>query len=525
MDNKTRNILLTVALAVVIIFILPKFTTPKTEYSIVGNLRSCASDPITEFDMGPAVTNVQASTYCTSGYGLIDVFDTNYKFLREAKNSISSYDSGLDQYIVQVYCCPRDECSSNSDCPSGQTCTYKSMSSSDVPVADKNAYESTSFKYCKNPDMNTCWYKENGVCSSYDYDKTLVPDCTKQLYHSNYMFASQTACQSGGTCNSKGQSCDGPSNLQSGKPCCSGLTCANFQCVDTSEFVCGDGICQYTETKTSCPADCGTAPVCGDGKCDSGETLGATYYCPADCKLLKVGDKCSIDTECASNHCDRSHWYSLSSTCQAIPWDELVRVAATAEEIKTMTSQDRINIACISNKNCAAPDNLTSASCITISQLVKDGTISTTSETGLYNEGLSRIQSATLGGLAGGGIGAGLCVGAGAAVGLLFPPSEAVILTAGPVVCTAIFAGGTIIGAAEGAKTPVDTSDKNVIVQKLKAKDSNSVGLCVANDKGGGFCISQINDLLDPYTHMGCQTNTIIAIIVVLFGVILISRM
>lgn len=80
-------------------------------------------------------------------------------------------------------------------------------------------------------------------------------------------------------CRVEGQSC----GYAPGIDCCQGLDCDYFQCVDRNEIVCGDGICQYPETKTTCSLDCGEPPICGNGICEAGETLGATYYCENDC--------------------------------------------------------------------------------------------------------------------------------------------------------------------------------------------------------------------------------------------------
>ncbi|MBF0492451.1 MAG: hypothetical protein HQM15_06695 [Deltaproteobacteria bacterium] len=43
---------------------------------------------------------------------------------------------------------------------------------------------------------------------------------------------------------------------------------------------CGDGICNGTETSASCAIDCPVIPICGDRICNGGET---TLTCPADC--------------------------------------------------------------------------------------------------------------------------------------------------------------------------------------------------------------------------------------------------
>jgi hypothetical protein len=43
---------------------------------------------------------------------------------------------------------------------------------------------------------------------------------------------------------------------------------------------CGDGFCAWTETCSTCAADCGVCPYCGDGTCDATE---ACSTCAADC--------------------------------------------------------------------------------------------------------------------------------------------------------------------------------------------------------------------------------------------------
>src|SRR5437867_814954 len=46
---------------------------------------------------------------------------------------------------------------------------------------------------------------------------------------------------------------------------------------------CGDGVCNGSETCSSCPGDCGAcAPSCGDGICSGSETCSS---CPGDCGL------------------------------------------------------------------------------------------------------------------------------------------------------------------------------------------------------------------------------------------------
>lgn len=99
---------------------------------------------------------------------------------------------------------------------------------------------------------------------------------------------------------SEGSSCG--YKLDSSPLCQSGLTCEFFQCVNRDSFVCGDGICQTSETKSSCSIDCGSPPVCGDDICSAGETKGATYECLTDCRLDEDGGCTSFGT-CPKSDC------------------------------------------------------------------------------------------------------------------------------------------------------------------------------------------------------------------------------
>ena len=76
---------------------------------------------------------------------------------------------------------------------------------------------------------------------------------------------------------------------------CTGGSCGNMDCelgetnmscaVDCAPG-CGDGMCAATENILTCPTDCGAA-MCGNGVCDPGETNAS---CPADCAASVCGN-------------------------------------------------------------------------------------------------------------------------------------------------------------------------------------------------------------------------------------------
>jgi 3D (Asp-Asp-Asp) domain-containing protein len=103
-----------------------------------------------------------------------------------------------------------------------------------------------------------------------------------------------------------------------------GLVCAwqsndvGYNCVtDSGEPTpaptpsCGDGLCNGTETCTSCPGDCGSCPpagpACGDGECNGTETCTS---CPGDCGSCPPAGPACGDGECNG-----------TETCTSCPGD------------------------------------------------------------------------------------------------------------------------------------------------------------------------------------------------------------
>lgn len=60
--------------------------------------------------------------------------------------------------------------------------------------------------------------------------------------------------------------------------------------------VCGDAICDYTETETSCPDDCYVAPTCASNQYNS-------YTTSTDCNFSECADGCEVDSDGCPNAC------------------------------------------------------------------------------------------------------------------------------------------------------------------------------------------------------------------------------
>lgn len=57
--------------------------------------------------------------------------------------------------------------------------------------------------------------------------------------------------------------------------------CGNGDDGDGDKQYCGNGYCEWGESSSNCPGDCGGAPpACGNGSCETGETESS---CPEDC--------------------------------------------------------------------------------------------------------------------------------------------------------------------------------------------------------------------------------------------------
>lgn len=118
-----------------------------------------------------------------------------------------------------------------------------------------------------------------------------------------------TACVPGAT-----RSCACPTGGAMGSQTCDGAGSGYGACGPCNVAArCGDGMCNSTETCSSCPADCMPCAMrCGDGTCNGTETCSS---CPADCR------PCSTTPRCGDGVCTApgETCSSCSDDCGACP--------------------------------------------------------------------------------------------------------------------------------------------------------------------------------------------------------------
>jgi hypothetical protein len=205
----------------------------------------------------------------------------------------------------------------------------------------------------------------------------------------------------------------------------------------------------------------------------------------AETPRLEVGDACNTDASCISGHCDKTGFFSPEHVCQPVPWEEVIKVAATKDEISTMTTGDALKIACLGSEECKTSKEDYVAKCIPIQQLIDDGTLSF-SKASFFDASQKLIRNVAGGATLGVVGGIALCIAAGSATAI----SWGVTAPVAAAICGTALTGGAIAGGALGYSVTSLTS-KDPITAEIKKGDANTVGLCVATPEGGSGFINQ----------------------------------
>lgn len=214
------------------------------------------------------------------------------------------------------------------------------------------------------------------------------------------------------------------------------------------------------------------------------------------------GKTCTADYQCAlGEKClDAPGWFT-GKTCQggAASTQETIikKYPLTKEEIGKSTSGDLVSAACYGNSECGSRQNY-SVSCIPISKLVADGTMTVSGEKDLFSSAKNTINV----GIIGGGAAATFC-SIGLATGA-WTGGVGTIVGCG-VGGALLLAGLTEVGTQTGIKiSNIFSSD---LQKAIESGDSNKVGLCTAEKSSsidiGGF-LSNIGNKIhifgDPTT-------------------------
>lgn len=134
-----------------------KHTFNIQDFTIVGQDRDCDvfARKTFYFDRGGLMDVSAADAGCS--YALINVFNQNWDEIGEWKDDFKAY-CGSTGCIVEIYCCPHPECSSDSQCENwegiGSDCKTNYEVDPYMPLLDEFHDPITSYKYCTSSTGN-----------------------------------------------------------------------------------------------------------------------------------------------------------------------------------------------------------------------------------------------------------------------------------------------------------------------------------------------------------------------------------
>jgi hypothetical protein len=305
-------------------------------FTAQGQARSCDINPRYTWHPGDVSDNWlrQADMYskCPNSMpsALINVFDSDYKFIDEYRLEYAGAGLIVTNRIVEIYCCPYKPCKSvednlHSDCKSSPSSNYGDYCNTVYGSCYGTApTHQTQIYQC----INNQW-QSVGTASFGQENWCLDPN------HKNWRLGTSAGgCYSkapdgwcGGEtepdCNPLGASCGGPSNLQSGNPCCSPYVCSNFQCVEmgtectpdkTEECSIENGLGTRTCVPNGIWGEC-LVTSCNEGyinqnnKCVDGSLIGETgkeeamtwieFYSISDDEFYDKKSYCVNDVQCS----------------------------------------------------------------------------------------------------------------------------------------------------------------------------------------------------------------------------------
>lgn len=384
----------------------------------------------------------------------------------------------------EVYCCPKSPCITSSNfiyfseltylaklCPLGQSCR-------ELPDGD---VEGNKYTYCTS-----------GSCTPKEMSRTCKTDLSK-VYINNLksdcsIIATPYSCGSGEKCAVTGlgqaecksvyekectvdKNCTGSDKFCVSNSCVECKTDNNCISLRGVGYTCSNNACVYSGGET-----CNN-----NGVCDSGET---TSNCPADC---------------SGNNTQITNQDKQQPSMTYADWKD----ASPGMRVKTVCSVD---------DNCAPYQDLSgtglnyTVSCVQTQLIV---TQLNADYKAVCDTSWLKKMGLTLSWL-----GASGCIGAISLTAFCAAATGGICAVAAPVtigICSATASVGfaTLTGCG------------------ILAHQDLSQGACIAVPKSssGSFCITSISDVVKGITNSGnCQTNTIIGLVVIIFGGLIILK-
>lgn len=197
------------------------------------------------------------------------------------------------------------------------------------------------------------------------------------------------------------------------------------------------------------------------------------------------GIPCDYDGQCATGEkCLDAPGFLTGKTCQGtatgnLSLVDLKKVSLTKEEISTYTSTELLGSACYTSNECLPPNENMTASCISLSKLKADGTLTDVTTSSFFDNANKVIVGSAI------GAGAGLTTCLLASAGVLGATLGTGILISAAVAGTCAAAGGLLGGAITDLVIQIKPTDP--IVKALKARDASSVGICTATPASTGI--------------------------------------
>ncbi|MFA6073994.1 MAG: hypothetical protein WC758_07805 [Candidatus Woesearchaeota archaeon] len=259
------------------------------QFSIVGDSRQCSQTPdYNTIALNGVHYTKSASAYCSSGYGIWDIFSPGWNPYKEYNNNVD-VTFGSSGGNVELYCCDHPECSSDSQCQDwvGEYSTCKTASCSswlggykcttDFGTETNIPYCRSSFKYCSANTHKDCYYVSGSSCIKHTYPG--VTSCPSS-YQGAALYSSLSTCNSNictpVTCSSLGKNCGSASNGCGGTlncGTCDATTSCNSngycQSLNTTEVPCSTASIDIidipctTNTLSSCNSVCPTGYIAG----------------------------------------------------------------------------------------------------------------------------------------------------------------------------------------------------------------------------------------------------------------------